>query len=212
MDWHRAYADGHTPWDLLQPTPPLEHLLRSGRLAELGVPTDGRIAVPGCGRGHDVRALARAGYRVTGFDVVPAVVDEARQLLTINGVDPERAEILTRDVLGLDPDFDGAFDLVYDYTCFCALAPHLRAAYGGAVARLLRPGAIWLGLVFPMAPGGYVERPPFRIEAGAVAAALGGAFAPVASFPAVASVPERSGLESWAVFRRLGGNEPAESR
>ena len=46
-----------------------------------------RIAVPGAGRGHDARLLARRGYRVWGFDWAPSAIAEATRLAAADGVD-----------------------------------------------------------------------------------------------------------------------------
>lgn len=203
MDWRRAYTDHDTPWDLRQPTPPLEALLRSGRLGELGVGADAVVAVPGCGRGHDVRLWARCGHPAVGFDIVPEVVAEARALLRWNGVDPALASVHCRDLLGLGVEFGGRFDLVYDYTCLCALPPHLRRAYGREMAAIVKPGGAWLGLVFPMEslrPAG--EGPPFVVRAADLEDALGSGFTAVADFPAERSVPQRAGMERWFFRRR----------
>jgi SAM-dependent methyltransferase len=205
MDWLRAYADHQTPWDLRQVTPPLEALLGSGRLAELGIAPGSRVAVPGCGRGHDLRAWARAGYRVTGFDIVPAAVAEARQLLAWNTRPDEEleVEVLCRDVLGLGLEFAGRFDLVYDYTCFCALPVHLRPAYGREVAAIVRPGGLWLGLAFPLDPARVgSEGPPHLVRPDDLETALGAGFARLGEFPAERSVLRRQGAEHWFVRRR----------
>lgn len=207
MDWARRYADQSTPWDLRRITPPLASLLASGRLAALGHGEGGRVAVPGCGRGHDLRAFAQAGYRVTGFDIVPAVVAEARALLALNRVGAEEslAEVHCRDVLGVGGEYPAAFDVVYDYTCFCALPPHLRSAYGREVAALLRPGGIWLGLAFPLDPARTgKDGPPYLIRPEDLEASFGpaGVEAEV-DFPAEGSVLARAGAERWFVRRRI---------
>lgn len=202
MDWARRYDDRHTPWDLRQVTPPLEHLLASGQLRDLGLREGARVAVPGCGRGHDLRAWARAGHRVTGFDIVPTAVAEARELLELNG-HGEEVEVLCRDVLGLGAEFPGAFDLVYDYTCLCALPPHLRAAYGLEMARITKPGGLWLGLVFPTDPArAGRDGPPYLIRPEDLDRALDVGFAALAEFPAERSVLQRQGAERWFVRRR----------
>ncbi|MBK8978443.1 MAG: methyltransferase domain-containing protein [Planctomycetes bacterium] len=200
MDWQQAYASDDTPWDLRQVTPPLAALLASPAPATWGIAERSRVAVPGCGRGHDLRAWARAGHRVTGFDVAPEAVREARTLLRLNRVDG--VDVLCRDALEPGPEHIGAFDVVYDYTCLCALAPGLRSRYGGAVAALLRPGGVWLGLVYPLAPAGHAERPPYRLDAAAVTAALGAGFERVAERDPEHSVPRRRGHERWFVHRR----------
>ena len=52
--WTDLYARGGDGWELRQPAPPLVAFVERSPLAP------GRVAVPGCGRGHDVRFLARA--------------------------------------------------------------------------------------------------------------------------------------------------------
>ena len=42
--------------------------------------------MPGCGRGHDVRYLARHGHAAVGFDFSPAAIAEARALADADGV------------------------------------------------------------------------------------------------------------------------------
>ncbi len=205
IDWHEAWAQGQTPWDLLAPSPPLLRLLEGGALARLAIPTGARVALPGCGRGHDLRAFARHGFVATGFDVVPAAVEEARALLALNQVD---AEVLCRDVLGLLPEFASAFDLVYDYTCYCALPLHLRDAYGAVVAGLLRPGGVCLHLAYPMradvagAPG----RQPFLVTEADVRRSFGPHLQLVEQFAPEASVPRRAGAERWFVWRKGPGS------
>jgi hypothetical protein len=55
-------------------------------------PPRGRVAVPGCGRGHDARFLASHGYETVGFDFAAPAVDEARRLAQRDGTDvPLRA-------------------------------------------------------------------------------------------------------------------------
>ena len=56
-DWEARYQAGETPWEKGEAAPPLIELL--GKLEK---PAWGRgpILVPGCGFGHDVRALSAA--------------------------------------------------------------------------------------------------------------------------------------------------------
>jgi len=207
MDWARRYADQSTPWDLRRVTPPLGALLASGRLGALGHGEGGHVAVPGCGRGHDLRAFAAAGYRVTGFDIVPAVVAEARELLRLNRTNDLGivAEVQCRDILGIGAEFGAAFDVVYDYTCFCALPPHLRGAYGREVAAMLRPAGIWLGLAFPLDPARTgKDGPPHLIRPEDLETAFGPAgIEAEVDFPAEGSVLARAGAERWFVRRRI---------
>ncbi|KAJ9626298.1 hypothetical protein H2203_003930 [Taxawa tesnikishii (nom. ined.)] len=44
----------------------------------------------------------------------------------------------------------GGFDLVYDYTFLCALAPEMREAWADRMAELVKPGGFLVCLQFPM--------------------------------------------------------------
>lgn len=204
MDWQQAYAAGETPWDLRAITPPLRALLASGVLTQLGMPASARVLVPGCGRGHDLRAWATAGHRVTGIDITPEVVAEARALLAWNRA--PHVAVLCRDLLGIGGEFEGGFDVAYDYTCFCALPPHLRASYAREMAAVLEPGGLWVGLVFPMRPHPRPDGaagPPYLVRVEDLRAAFVDRFEPVVDLDAEFSVPQRAGKERWYVWRRV---------
>ena len=57
-EWEERYLSGRTAWDRGGVSPALRHWLASGALRA------GRVLVPGCGRGHEVAALAREGFQV----------------------------------------------------------------------------------------------------------------------------------------------------
>ena len=198
--WTAAYREGRTPWDLRGVTPALAALAERGGLGELGLPRGARAAVPGCGRGHDLRILAGHRLAVTGFDVVPEAVAEARALLRLNRTE---AEVLCRDVLGLLPEYEGMFDLVYEYTCFCALRPHLRRAYAEVVNGLLAPGGCVLALIFPMVPELAGDNgPPYLVTEEAAAAAFAPALRLERSFAPEGTDDPRAGAQRWYVWRK----------
>ena len=76
--WEDLYARGEDGWDLGGPAPPLAAWLAAGGRFSGGQDRPARLAVPGCGRGHDARLLAAAGYAVTGFDFAEAAIAAAR--------------------------------------------------------------------------------------------------------------------------------------
>ena len=207
MDWHSRWAERQTPWDLQQITPPLEHLLRERTLTDHGLRPEARIAVPGCGRGHDLRAFAARGHRGVGFDLVSEAVAEARSLLELNGVEegeePGQAQVFCRDVLGLGPEQEGQFDLVYDYTCFCALPPHLRATYAGGMARILGENGLFLLLAFPMHESRTgKDGPPLLITPEHLEEAFSPHFELLSDFDPIQSAVSRLGAERWYLWRR----------
>jgi SAM-dependent methyltransferase len=139
--WTDLYARGGDGWELRQPAPPLVEFIETTPLPP------GRVAVPGCGRGHDVRYLARRGHDALGFDFSPAAVHDAQALARAEG---SAARFVERDIFTLSRDYANAFDGVWEYTCFCAIDPARRAEYARTMAAIVRPGGWLLACVFPL--------------------------------------------------------------
>jgi SAM-dependent methyltransferase len=149
--WESDYLHGSDGWDLGRPTPVFRNLL-----ANRGLPP-GRMLVVCAGRGHDAREFARHGYEVTAVDFSPSAVREMGRLAS-----PDMSmEILQQDLFTLPHELDGTFDYVLEYTCYCAIDPKRRAEFVDLVARLLKPGGMYISLAFPLTQqqGG----PPFAV-------------------------------------------------
>jgi SAM-dependent methyltransferase len=154
------------------------------------------VAVPGCGRGHDARLLARRGHRVLGFDFVAETLRIARELAERDGVDVRFEE---RDVFGLAAVYPAAFDGIWEYTCYCAIDPRRRAEYVDVLAQILRPGGWLLACFFPM--GDKAGGPPFAVSEAEVRALLAPHFELVEDYVPTASPENRQGRE-WMVLAR----------
>ena len=88
-DWNRIYAEEAQPgWDLDGPTPLIGELL-----AEVALAGEARVAVPGCGFGHDAAALAKLGFTVTGVDVTRDL-RHAKVFVSVMGTAAERDQTL----------------------------------------------------------------------------------------------------------------------
>ena len=189
--WNSRYAQGQMGWDLGQPAPPLARWLRQSSL-----PVPQRVAVVGCGAGHEALLFARAGHEVTGFDFAPRAVARAQQLAAEARV---AATFLEGDLFTLPARYPAAFDLVVEHTCFCAIDPARREAYVQAVEALLAPGGRLVGLFFTHGrPGG----PPFGSSRTEVEQLFGDHFVLDASEVPADSVPSRAGQELLALFRK----------
>jgi len=194
--WEGLYAERQDGWELGEAAPALEAWLASGRSFRPGA----RVAVPGCGRGHDARLLARRGYEVTGIDFAEAAVTEARRLAAREGVS---VAFERRDVFTLAGDHRGAFDAVWEYTCFCAIDPERRADYARVLHDILEPAGTLLACFFPLKEG--ADGPPFPVSLGDIDAALGPFFRVVEAGPPAASPERRRGLEWLVLAERRDG-------
>lgn len=154
-DWESHYQSGEIPWEKGAPSPGLVDYLAAHRV-------EGRVLVPGCGLGHDVRALAAQGAEVIGLDIAPSAVEAAGRIPTATG---ERYEL--GNLFDLPPAMRGGFDWVWEHTCFCAIDPSMRTAYVEAVHGALRSGGHLLA-IFYLDPGNpsREEGPPFEVSVG----------------------------------------------
>jgi len=134
--WETQYQTGDPQWDKGAPSPGLVDFLTAH--PEL---RGGSVVVPGCGTGHDVRALARAGFVATGLDFAPSAIRLAIERTSAAGL---QAGFQLCDFLG-DPAPEPA-DWVFEHTLFCALPPVARDDYLRAVLRWLKPGGHYLAV------------------------------------------------------------------
>lgn len=139
-NWEEHYREMDIPWDKGVAAPPLAELL-----ARFGVEVfnGGPVLVPGCGMGHDVRALADRGISAVGLDIAPTAVKLATEKYGGEG-----ADFLLGDFL--DPAWrEGkSYAAVWEHTCFCAIDPRLRTQYAQAVADVLPEGGVFAGLFY----------------------------------------------------------------
>jgi SAM-dependent methyltransferase len=199
--WESRYAAGEDGWELGRPAPPLAAWLAAGGRFEADGNAPARVAVPGCGRGHDARLLARHGYRVEAFDFAAPALAAARDLARADNVEVLFEE---RDVFALAADRAGAFDAVWEYTCFCAIDPARRAEYVEVIRAILRPGGVLLGCFFPLGSGAEpaFSGPPFAVGPGEVERVLAPGFTILEAAAPAESVAARSGREQLVRARR----------
>ncbi len=190
-DWEDHYRRGETPWEKGAPSPGLVDLLAEE-------PIRGRILVPGCGFGHDVRALAATADEVIGIDIAPSAVEAAGKLPAAGH---ERYEL--QDLFALPPSWRGAFDGVWEHTCFCAIQPSQRPAYVEAVADALRPGGK-LFAIFYLDPGNDSpdEGPPFEVSVAELDRLFLPRFTLVREWLPKRAYPNREGREWMRVMTR----------
>ncbi len=151
-DWEAQYQKNETPWDKGAPSPGLLDILNAESI-------NGSVLVAGCGAGHDVRALAEQGAHVVGLDIAPSGI-QAAESYPLTG----RERYLCGDLFALPADLRGAFDWVWEHTCFCAIDPSQRLAYVESIHGALKPHGRVLA-VFYLDPGNDTpgEGPPFEV-------------------------------------------------
>ena len=184
--WDTRYRQNITPWDAGRVPAALQRFVarHTGR---------GRVLVPGCGTGYEVRELARTGFDVTAIDFSEAALEAARRELG-----PLAHLVRFADFF----DFEGdapPFDAIYERAFLCALPRRLWSDWARRAAQLLRPGGLLFGLFFF---DDNVKGPPFGIAAADLDALLSGDFERLEDEPVEDSLPVFAGKERWQVWRR----------
>lgn len=149
--WESRWQIGDTPWDHGKAAPPLVEYLKGHRVT-------GRVLIPGCGAGHEVRALAAQGAQVTGLDIAPTAIARS---LAFPPVANEQYGLA--DFLQLPEQYHGQSDWLCEHTCLCALEPEHWPSYAAAAHRALKPGGKLLGIFFVHIPDPDHVGPPFTI-------------------------------------------------
>ncbi|KAJ5597424.1 TPMT family [Penicillium hordei] len=144
-------AGDFLPWDQGIPNPALVHVMenRQDLIGASAFIHDGkgecrrkRALVPGCGRGYDVLLLSSLGYDAYGLDVSTKAAEEANAWAGEHLADypvrdqaagPGKAQFIIGDFFSDEwiarMDLPGKFEIIYDYTFFCALTPDLRSSW-----------------------------------------------------------------------------------
>ena len=101
--------------------------------------TGARVAVVGCGLGHDARELARRGYDVAAFDVSPTAIEWAKS------IDTDWSDIFSvADLFQLPSRWKRRFDLVVEAYTIQSMPPATRIASVAAIESLLHPHGLLL--------------------------------------------------------------------
>lgn len=191
VDWEARYTAGDTPWEKGAPHPALVEWLRTNSLA-------GRVLVPGCGAGHDVREISRnPASEVVGFDIAPSAIRMAGSFPKVG-----RETYVLGDFLAGDAKRLGPFDALFEHTCFCAIHPSRRADYAREAAALVKPGGVLVGIFYGDPDNPDPDSPPFASPFEAVSAQLARDFEVVEKTENLPTYPGREGAEYLLVLRR----------
>ncbi len=148
--WQARYDEGKTGWDRGQPSPMFSRWIDQGTLRPC------RVLVPGCGRGHEVIAMAALGFDVTAVDFADTAVQTLQAELQTRNL---QAKVIQSDLFEFHPP--EAFDAIYEQTCLCAVHPSQWATYHESLVRWLRPGGNLFALFMQTEA---TQGPPFSCD------------------------------------------------
>ncbi|CAN5487917.1 hypothetical protein BH20VER3_BH20VER3_23980 [soil metagenome] len=200
-DWEEAYQRRETPWEKGQPHPALVDFVA------VNGPLEGEIFVPGCGSGHDVRALVTPENHVVGMDLASCAIKKAKARPAI-----AQEEYLLGDLFDLPAALNESFDWVFEHTCFCAIDPLRRRDYVDLIVRLLKPGGKLLAIFF-INPDHDQEGPPYRVSAAELEEYFGRFFVVEKEWVPTRTHPGREQRELFRLLRvAQASSSPSDER
>ncbi len=150
MDWDLRYRENDTPWEEGEAAPPLVEFLEKNSV-------HGKVLVPGCGFGHDVRLLASQGAIAIGMDISKFAIEKAHSFLKLNNED-----YILADYFASPKNLSNEFDWVFEHTCFCAIDPSQRDKYISSTHKILKNNGKLLAIFFTHTENN--GKPPHQIE------------------------------------------------
>ncbi len=185
--WTVRYTAGKTPWDFGGVPSALKSFLERSYV-------QGRILIPGCGSGYEVQVFDAAGYDVSAIDFSPAAVDRAKRIV---GVLAERV------ILGdfFTHDFGRQFDLIYERTFLCSMAPSRWPEYVNRMADLLVTGGRLIGVFLYGQKS--LSGPPFPLTDAKAEQLFKNRFQLVQSEAVTDSLPIFRDMEKWQEWLKV---------
>ncbi len=185
--WTQLYTDWKDDstkpgWEMGEAAAPLRDVTAQIKLNRC------RVAVLGCGSGHDAAFLAQQGHIVTAFDISSEAIARARA----NYGHLANLQFVQADAFKLAETHAKQFDVVFEHTFFCAINPSLRKQAVQLYKRLLAEGGYLLGVFFILNPS---PMPPFGLTEWELREYLKGSFSSLYWTRWKKSVPKRVGRE-----------------
>ena len=152
--WNKRYLDYNTAWDIGGPTPILtNYLIKNKKI--------GKVCVLGCGNGHDALEFARYNNEVYAVDFAEQALNNLNEASNKNSL---RINLVNEDIFDLHNNYDTFFDLVFEYTCFCAIDPERRKEYFDVVHGILKKDGLLFAIFIPLDKEINRDGPPFGVD------------------------------------------------
>jgi len=154
--WQERYSTNNTPWDTKTNTPALINLVNHSKSK--------KIAILGCGYSKDSLFLAKKGHKVYPIDFASKPIQYLNDLKNKKGLD--NLFPVKKDIFKLSGKYSKFFDIVIEYTCFCAIDIKRRPQYAELVNNILNQNGKFIALFFPTErrEEGIDKGPPFYVD------------------------------------------------
>ena len=152
--WNNKYNLNEDKWDINAPTPIFKEWSFS-----LNTSKPLNICIPGCGKGHDAIFFASIGHNVCAIDFSSSAINYLKNKNVYKNL-----TILEMDFFKISEKYYNTFDVIIEYTFFCAFNPCYRKKYVSICKKLLKKRGKFIGVIFPIFKTKNKNGPPFIID------------------------------------------------
>ncbi|MAV64559.1 MAG: hypothetical protein CMG00_05135 [Candidatus Marinimicrobia bacterium] len=154
--WEDRYFSNNIPWDTKTTTPALINSVNHLKSK--------KIAILGCGYSKDSLFLAKKGHKVYPIDFASKPIEYLNDLKNKEALD--NLFPVQEDIFNLSREYSNFFDIVLEYTCFCAIDTKMRPQYVELVKDVLNKNGKFIALFFPTEriEGDIDKGPPFYVN------------------------------------------------
>ena len=151
--WDQRYIDNNIQWDLGKKTPIVtDYLKNNDRI--------GDVCIFGCGNGYDAIEFSKYGNNVYAVDFsIEAITNLKRRAVQKK----QDIQLVNKDIFDLSNEYSNSFDMIFEYTCFCAINPDKREEYFNTAYDILKKDGLLFGIFLPFDKKKYRDGPPFGI-------------------------------------------------
>ena len=192
--WEQAYQSGDIGWDLQRPTPVFNQWINSQE-DQLS------ICILGAGNGWDAINFAQKGHDVTAVDFAISAIENMSKSARKLSVD---LNLVYSDIFDIGKIYHNTFDIVLEYTCYCAINPDRRTEYVNIVDRILKPDGKFVALFFPLDKELNDGGPPFGVDFNSTINLFSRHFILVKNEIPNLSIEERKGREIFVILNKNG--------
>ena len=152
--WNQLYIDKNTGWDIGRSTPIFVNWSKT-------LNSKLKILIPGCGNCYDGIYLSKQNHNVYALDFSENVIDE---IIKKSNEEKVSLKAICDDYFLLNQSYNNKFDILLEYTFFCAIPINMRELYVKQTYNMLNPGGHLVAIFIPISKKTKKEGPPFYVD------------------------------------------------
>lgn len=192
--WQEKYIANNIPWDTKTTTPALINSIDHSESK--------KIAILGCGYSKDSIFLAKKSHSVYAIDFAIKPIEYLNNIKKREALDTLFPVHL--DIFNLSSKYIRFFDIVIEYTCFCAIEPQRRSEYVKLVSKILNDNGQFIALFFPTTKKeNQVKGPPFYVDLDETLLMFKNNFNIIKINKSPDSIKPRRGYETLAIMNKI---------